>query len=175
MPNPVSTIERLPDESAKAYRARVEYVTMGPDRSLDKLRQKYNRNTSYKRQLGVWSSRYDWQATAEGWDNQQAAALEARRSAQYLADFEAHRKSAMDSSKNLKVLAGRLAQIMADALQQPKEIKGADGRTYKLHSIDINTSTLTTISKALTTALDLEAHALGLDVLLPSLMSDDSE
>jgi hypothetical protein len=170
--NNVSTIElpRIEGESAPAYAARTEYILMGDGRSTAKVGQKLGKS---KDLMDRWSSRYNWTEHAARYD-ETVYTLAAREQAdKYKADFEAHRKSAMDSSKNLKVLAGRLAQIMADALQQPKEIRGADGRTYKLHSIDINTSTLTTISKALTTALDLEAHALGLDVLLPSLTSDD--
>lgn len=58
------TIPRLPDESARAYAARVDYVTAGPGRSLEKLQQKIGKNTSYVRQLSEWSSRYGWVESA---------------------------------------------------------------------------------------------------------------
>ena len=55
MANP-TTIElpRLPDESARAYAARVEYVTMGPQRSLETVRQKLGKSREL---MERWSSK----------------------------------------------------------------------------------------------------------------------
>jgi hypothetical protein len=169
------TIERLPEESSKAYAARVEYVTAGPQRSLDRLRQNYGKTTAYTRQLEVWSARYDWAATARAWDDQQAAAAIQAAAEQYRADLEAHRKKAMDAGQGLYSVAGQLLKKLNSALASPRQIKGEDGLFYTLHGIDFNAAVLTTVSRALQTALDLEAHALGVDKLLPSLEADDSE
>ena len=55
-------IPRLPDETPRAYAARVEYLTMGAGRSLDKLRQNHGKTTAtYTRQVENWSAKYGWQ------------------------------------------------------------------------------------------------------------------
>jgi hypothetical protein len=48
-------------ESAKAYQAFVDYVNLGPTRSLRKLVDFYNKPSTYLRQLAVWSDEYHWQ------------------------------------------------------------------------------------------------------------------
>jgi hypothetical protein len=173
MTNP-TTIERLPDESARAYAARVEYVLMGAGRSLEKTRLKLAKSSpGYTRVLKEWSAQYGWADTAREWDDQQARAAVDQASAQYRADLEAHRKASADAGKNLYALANALTRIYADALQQPRQIEGKDGKTYTLHKIMVDTGTLTTIGRALTASLDLTAHSLGVDSILSRL--DDSE
>nr|BDD48118.1 hypothetical protein 34 [Balneolaceae bacterium] len=63
--------EQLPGETNKAYDRFVAYLEMGPDRSLDKVRQKYTKNTSYKRYLAKWSSEHNWVKRAEAYDRHQ--------------------------------------------------------------------------------------------------------
>ena len=179
MTNATITIERLPEETPKAYQARVEYITAGRDRSLDKLRQKYARNTSYKRQLQVWSSRYDWVECARKYDEAAAHLVTQEALEQYRADLEAHRKKASEAGQALYQVAGQLLKKVNAALATPRQIEGKDGRMYTLHGIDFNSSALgsalSTVTRSFQTALDLEAHALGVDKLLPSLETDDSE
>lgn len=171
MPDTI-TIERLPDESPRAYQARVEYVTAGPDRSTAKVGQRLGKS---KDLMDRWSARYDWAATARAWDDQQVAAAIQEAADQYRADLEAHRKKAMEAGQGLYMVAGQLLKKLNAALASPKQIKGEDGKMYTLHGIDFTAATLTTVSRALQTSLDLEAHALGVDRLLPSLEADDSE
>jgi hypothetical protein len=172
----VSTIERLPDESARAFRARVEYVTMGPDRSLEKTRQRLGKSAAgYKRVLEEWSTRYDWQATAQGWDNQQAAAQSQEAADRYRADLEAHRKRASDAAQGLYTVAAQLIKAMNQALANPRKIEGKDGKMYTLHGIDLNASAYSAAVRGMQTALDIEGHALGLSELMPKLANDDSE
>jgi len=149
----VSTIERLPDESARAYRARVEYVTMGVDRSFDKVRQKIGKNTSYTRQLAEWSSRYGWQDTARAWDDQQAAALQAHAAEQYQAELADYRKRYGEMGKAL----------FSSAAKMLKKINA------QLDTIEaLNPGSLLTAINAAKTAADLEALALRVEGLLNS-------
>ncbi len=175
MESQVQVVPRLEEESSRAHAMKVAYVTMGPERSLEKLRRKYNKNTSYLRQLAEWSTQYDWAATARAWDDQQAAAAIQAAADQYRADLEAHRKKAMEAGQGLYTVAGQLLKKLNAALASPRQVEGKDGKLYTLHGIDFTAATLTTVSRALQTALDLEAHALGVDKLLPSLEADDSE
>lgn len=170
MANP-TTIElpRIDGESARAYAARVEYVTMGAGRSLESLSQKYTKNIQLYKQ---WSAKYGWVESARQYDEQVAYLTVQESAEKYRADLEAHREKAMTSAKNLLALANALTRIYADALQQPQKIKGADGHMYTLHKVAVDTGTLTTIGRAMTSALDLEAHALGVDTVLGKLDSD---
>lgn len=143
----ISTIERLPDESAKAYQARIEYVTMGPERSTAKVGQRLGKT---KDLMDRWSSRHDWQATARAWDNQQAAALQAHAAEQYRADLADYRKRYSELGKGLwqaaAVLAARLAK---------------EART-----MDLGPGALALAANAAKTAADLEALALRVEHLL---------
>jgi hypothetical protein len=156
----VSTIERLPDESARAYRARVEYVTMGPDRSLEKTRQRLGKSAAgYTRVLEEWSSRYDWQATAQGWDNQQAAALESDRAEAYRAELADYRKRYGEIGKGL----WRAAALITARLAK------------EANTIELTPNALTLASNAAKTAADLEALALRVEHLLGTMDEPRSE
>lgn len=143
----ISTIERLPDESAKAYQARIEYVTMGPERSTAKVGQRLGKT---KDLMDRWSSRHDWQATARAWDNQQAAALQAHAAEQYRADLADYRKRYRELGKGLwqaaAVLTARLAK---------------EART-----MDLGPGALALAGNAAKTAADLEALALRVEHVL---------
>lgn len=173
--NDISTIERLPEESNRAFAARIEYVTMGPDRSLDKTRQRLGKSAGYTRQLQEWSTRYGWASTAAGWDNQQAAVALRIASEKYRADLEKHRSEASEAGHALYVVAGQLIRSINEILGRPKKIKGEDGKIYTVHNIDLNANTFSIAARAMQTALDLKAHALNVDKLLPSLASEDEE
>lgn len=166
-------VPRLDEESARAHAAKIAYVTMGPDRSLEKVRQKIGKNTSYTRQLAEWSSQYDWAATARAWDDQQAAAALAAAGDAYRRDLEDHRKRYGDAGKALyQVAAQVLKQLSQIAGQQPTVIEGKDGKFYKVSGLELTPATLTTAARAMTIAADLEAHALRLGDILPRLDHD---
>lgn len=172
MVNTVSTIElpRIEGESARAYAARVEYVTMGPQRSLEILSQKYTKNIQLFKK---WSAQYGWVESAKKYDSDMAYITVNEAAERHRADLEAHRKEAMDSGRVLLQLANGLAKTLSDALQQPRIIEGKDGKKYTLHKVVADAATLTTIGRAYTAALDLKAHALGVESLLAQL--NDSE
>lgn len=163
----VSTIERLPEESARAFQARVEYVTAGPDRSTAKVGQKLGKT---KDLMDRWSARFDWSATARAWDDQQAAAALQEAAAAYRRDLEDHRKRYGDAGKSLWQVAARLLQELNTIIATPpRTIEGKDGRIYKIPGIELTPATLTIASRAMTIAADLEAHALRLGDILPKL------
>ena len=166
-----ATIElpRHPDESARAYAARVEYVTMGPGRDLRTLAQKLDKSLTL---VGRWSSQYDWVKSAEEYDNQVAYLTVQEAAEAHRADLAAHRKKAMDAGQALYAVAGQLIKTINAALANPRRIEGKDGKVYVLHAIDITSSTFAIAARAMTTALDLEAHALGVDTVLGKLDND---
>jgi hypothetical protein len=162
MSKATTTIElpRLEGESSRAYQARVEYITAGPQRDLRTLAQKLDKSLTI---VGRWSSQYGWVELAKQYDSEVSYLTVQEAAEQHRADLASHREKAMTSAKNLMALAGGLTRIMGDALTQPRKVEGKDGKVYTLHKVIVDANTLTTISKALQTALDLEAHALGID------------
>ncbi len=72
----VNAWDQREGETDKAYSAFVDYMHLGISRSLEKLRQKYNRNTSYTRQLAKWSSEYLWVSRASAYDASLRAEIE---------------------------------------------------------------------------------------------------
>lgn len=61
--------DQWPDETNLAYQRFSVYLEMGPERSLEKVHQKLNKSTSYKRQLAKWSTKYDWVARCKEYDD----------------------------------------------------------------------------------------------------------
>jgi hypothetical protein len=155
-PQEERVIPRLEEETARAHAMKVAYVTMGPNRSLEKLRQRYDKNTSYIRQLAEWSSQFDWQATARAWDDQQAAAVARDASESYRRDLEDHRKRYGDMGKALYQVAAKM-------------LKKLDA---SVATMEATPQTLAIASRAVTIAADLEAHALRLGDILPKLDHD---
>jgi len=146
MPNP-STIERLPDESARAFAARTEYVLLGPQRSLDALAQKYNKSRSL---FARWSTEYDWAATARAWDDQQAAAALDRASEAYQAELADYRRRYGEMGK---ALLGASAKMLNRMMRD-------------LEAMEMTPAVLGQITSAVKTAADVEALALRLEGIL---------
>jgi hypothetical protein len=142
-----STIERLPDESAKAYAARVEYVTMGPGRSQEAVSQKLAKS---RQLLSRWSVDFDWAATARAWDDQQAAAALDRASEEYQAALADYRKRYGEMGKALLGVSAKLLTKL--------------NRTVE--TLALEPSALNLITNAAKTAADLEALALRIEHLL---------
>lgn len=150
MTTALTTIEipRLPNESARAYAARVEYVTMGPGRSLARLGQSSGRHKTLYEQ---WSAKYGWVESARRYDEAVAYITVQEAAAAYRRDLEEHRERA---SKAGKALYGVAVEMLGKLRSAPVEYTPA---------------TLATIARALTVALDIEAHALRVADLLPRL------
>jgi hypothetical protein len=161
------TLPRIDGESSRAYAARVEYVTMGPQRSIDKLADQNGIKTGSRVSRYLeWSRKYGWVSSAEKYDSEIALITVNDAAEKHRADLEEHRKKAMDAGRSLYGVAGQMLHQLNVALANPKKIKGEDGKWYTLHGIEITSATLTTVARALQTALDLSAHALGVDSAL---------
>jgi ABC-type transporter MlaC component len=152
---PQIDIPQLDGESRQAYAARVEYLTMGESRSHEAVAQKYSKSVGL---MARWSSRYNWQAHARAYDQTLATLAVQQHAAQYLADLADHRERYSRAGRALFQVA---TSMLADLNQQRAAIKP-------------NGNTLATVSRALTIAADLEAHALGLDQLMEQLTPEDA-
>jgi hypothetical protein len=156
---------------------KVAYVTMGPGRSLEKLRRQTEGRSGATQRLPTleeWSSRFDWAATARAWDDQQAAAAARDAAYQYRRDLEDHRKRYGDAGKNLYKVAVGLMNTIAAQLQG-QVIEGKDGKRYTIPAMKIDQGAITILARTMTIAADLEAHALRLGDILPKLDQDGSD
>lgn len=143
------------DESAKAYAAFTSYCLMGSERSTAKLQQEISKG---KRLFDEWSRVHEWQARVREYDAALAAEASAAHTARYLADLEDHRKRYSEAGRGLYTVAGKM-------------LKKLDAGIVGL---EMTPQTLGILLRAFQTAADLEAHALGLDEIMPRL-ADDSE
>jgi len=144
---PEITIPRLPDESARAYAARVEYVTAGPGRDLRSLAQKLDKSLTL---VGRWSSQYGWVESARQYDDQVAYLTIQEAAEQYRADLADYRKRYSDLGKGLYAAAAVLTRRVA-----------TEARTMEL-----GPGALALAANAAKTAADLEALALRVEHLL---------
>jgi hypothetical protein len=62
--------DRIPGETAKAYAAFVEYLRLGPERSIDQAAKNLGKGTATLRK---WSERHGWVRRAASWDELCAA------------------------------------------------------------------------------------------------------
>jgi hypothetical protein len=155
----MARIDRRDSDTPKAYAALLDYAAMGPARSLDTLCERYRSGadpappTRRLTSLKDWSRQHDWQQRVQAYDD--ALALEAsdRHTARYIADLEAHRKRASDAGEAIYITATKLLRRMNNELEE----------------LEITPATLGVLLRAYTIGLDLEAHALGIDQLLPEL------
>jgi hypothetical protein len=131
-------------ESAQAYQAACAYFSMGADRSLDAVAQKYNKSISL---MGRWSAQHDWTSRAREYDTQLAEEAAQAHTARYLADLEQHRIRSTEAARGLYTVAGKLLQRL----------------NKQVDTLEITPATLGVLLKAFQTSLDIEAHALGID------------
>jgi hypothetical protein len=69
--------------------------------------------------------------------------------------------------RGLYAVAGvLLARLSEQANRKPQIVQGIDGKTYEIPTMDAPAGMLAICARALLVALDLEAHALGIDMLL---------
>lgn len=128
--------EQAKQETPRAATAFAEYCELGPARSLRKLAEKRDKNGTKTgqifKQLGIWSSRYNWQERVKQYD----AELIAERTAKKQADREAmearhaeeakeeqriaraHIKAAMDKDGNA---IGRISLAAVQLLKNSRE------------------------------------------------------
>ena len=113
--------EKQKDESNKAYNIFCIYRDLGPNRSLEKTRQKLGKSAGYTRWMQTWSSQYDWVTRAQAYD----AYIERKeREEKEKAILE---KAAEMADRHVK-LAKAFQQRIAQALQQidPAQLSPSD-------------------------------------------------
>jgi hypothetical protein len=169
-----STIElpRLEGERAERYEARTLYITMGASRSLEAVRQKIGKRSA--RRLEEWSREDGWVSLAADYDQTVYTLAAQAKADEYRQKIEAHREKAEQAGDALFTVAGQLIKAVNQALAGPRKIKGEDGKVYTVHAIELNANTFSIAAKAMQVALDLKAHSLGIERLIP-LLDDDSE
>jgi hypothetical protein len=160
----MAAIERQPLDTPKSYAALCDYCAMGPSRSLDTLCERYRTGTDPApptrrlTSLKDWSRSGDWQARARQYDSQLQQEASAATTSAYLAALEAHRRRAQEAGEGVYIVATRLLRRM----------------NAEIDTLELSPASLGVLLRAYQTALDLEAHALNLDQILPSLERDDS-
>lgn len=175
---PTIEIPRHPEESARAYQARVEYVTMGTGRSLDKLIARVRSGDisgipTRRNTLADWSTKYGWGDSARQYDDTLQSVRVQTASEQYLKDLEEHRTRYQKAGQDLFGIAVGLLAQCGRAIRGERII-GKDGKEYFIPQMELTPTTLATATRSLVIAADLEAHALRLSELLPQLANNDS-
>lgn len=145
---------QLPNESAKAYEAACVYFGMGADRSQEAVSQTLAKSRQI---ISRWSAQHQWVDRSRQYDAAVQQDVAAQRTAQYLADVKDHQQRYRDTGKALHNVGVRLLRRFAN----------------EIDSMELTPNSLAVLVKALTTAGDLEAHALALDELLPRLEGNE--
>lgn len=166
---PTIEIPRLDNETPRAYAARVEYLTMGAGRSLDKLRQNHGKTTAtYTRQAEDWSRKYGWRESAAAYDTTLATLAAQRHAAEYDAALAEHRAKVLAKTTSLsKLLDGLEGQILRALTGQT--VEGRDGKMYHIPRMDIEVGAITALMRGRLTVADMEAHALDIPRLRAAL------
>lgn len=153
---PAITIDlpRLPDETAPAYAARVAYVTMGAQRSLSAVGRSLGKSTTL---MSRWSAAHDWARSARQYDDALAAAQAQQAAADYLAQLK---RLQADSLAYGRALCGVAVEMLTELRDQKK-------------AIEYSPAALSTIARAMTTGIDLQALALRVADVLPKLTYDE--
>jgi hypothetical protein len=154
----MASVERRADDTVKSYAALCDYCAMGSARSLEQLHERYRSGTDpvptrRLTSLKDWSRSQDWQARARAYDDMLQQEAQEAHTAKYLAALEAHRLRAAEAGQGVYIVATRLLRRMNEELDQ----------------LELTPATLGVLLRAYQTALDLEAHALGIDQVLPEL------
>lgn len=161
MTTSTTTIElpRLPDESAKAFAARQEYVLMGPQRSLEKTRIKLAKSSpGYRRVLQEWSERFGWVESAKRYDDEISYVTVNEAADAYRLDLADYRKRYGDMGKALYSSAAKMLRKINTSLDSPLT--------------ELGVGSLITAINAAKTAADLEALALRVEGLLSEPSSE---
>ena len=108
--------ERQKNESSKAYAAFCVYRDLGPERSLEKVRQNLDKPRTRK-WLGDWSVKYNWVERAQAYDDYIERKKREEKENAILEMAERHAKLAMAFQQRV---AQRLQQI------DPAELSPSD-------------------------------------------------
>jgi len=108
--------ERQPGEGSKAYAAFCVYRDLGPERSLEKVRQNLDKPRTRK-WLGDWSVKYNWVERAQAYDDY----IERKKR-------EKNEKEILEMAERHAKLAKAFLLMIAQALQQidPAQLSPSD-------------------------------------------------
>lgn len=171
---PTITIPKLENETPRAYAARVEYLTMGAGRSLDRVAgQKGGKSGGRINNTTVenWSVKYGWAARATEYDATLATLAAQAHAEQYRRDLDEHRQRYQKAGRDLHAIAQGLLAQCARAVRG-EVVRTTDGREITIPAMELTPAALSTAMRALMVAADLEAHALRVADLLPRLGAD---
>jgi len=147
---PTIEIPRLEGESARAYEARVRYVTMGPSRSIDKVGGRQNGAKRAPGSVDRWAQRYDWVESARRYDEAVTYLTVQDAASSYRAQLEEQRKQAFAlGTEMLDAAREMLSEIMA-----------------RRQAMDYRPGDLATIAKVAMAGLEARSHALNIDRLM---------
>jgi len=166
------TIPRQPNERAERHEARVLYLTMGADRSLEAIRLKLGKS---KALMERWSAADKWAEQARSYDSSLSYVAVHRHRAEYDAALEAHRTKILDKTAGLTRILDMLENQVARAIVG-QVIEGKDGKTYLVSKMTIDVSALAALVRGRLTVADMEAHALDIPGLRAALLesADDA-
>ena len=111
MANNAELLERLPQESMKAYAAFCAYRDLGPDRSMAKAGEVLGKSQGL---MEGWSAAYDWVKRATAWDDEQDRVA---------------RKAQMDEIKKMRVRHAKIAQKALDKVSAALDKVNPDAMT----------------------------------------------
>ena len=153
------TIPQRDDETPKAYTALCEYIKMGEGRSLEKLQKARNESgikTSIST-LGLWSSKFQWQARVKQYLADEQSAL----AAQWIARQERVKRQDFSQARKLRKLADQMLASAPKFIEAHTTIQQrADGTIREITSIELKAELML---KAIDTASKLQRQATGLD------------
>jgi hypothetical protein len=116
-----------PKESAKAYQAFVDYVNLGPTRSLRKLVDFYNRPSTYLRQLAVWSTENDWQGRLKAMSAEQLDSATELKTTTYVNILGEYHRRISDEPRRQIMDLNALHGIYDRVKPETPQASGGDG------------------------------------------------
>jgi len=150
---PTIEIPRLDGESSRAYDARVRYITMGPQRSIDKVSGAQKDGKRSVRYVFGWSERFNWVDHARRYDDAVASLFISRATSEYQQQLEQQRQQAFSlGTEMLDAARAMLADIMARRQQ-----------------MDYRPGDLAIVAKVAMAGLEARSHALNIDRLMEAM------
>lgn len=142
---------QLENETDGAYRAFTLFCQQGDRRSSTRVATEMSRARSL---ISRWSAKYSWIERARDYDLSVHAGKNPEYEGRNYADeVRRHQEESLRISKNLRYLGLKMIRRFNEVVDRMK----------------MEPKDLGTIAKIFTVAMDLEAHALQLDKLIPAL------
>lgn len=177
----MAMINRLADESDRAWMAFQDFLEMGPARSLEQLRQRYiDRSidpdtpngtvpTKSKATFKKWSSRFNWYERAKEWDLEQEARRREHLQEQQRIAWE---QEVNEFQEQNKILATKAFDVAFKLLQEASKALESDPEEEPLLDADQAIKAIAAIAKVGEFAQSTQATALGVAQLLQELNKD---